>query len=234
MQRSEQMTFWERIYIPEILRGLAITNYHLMRNLALHTAHLFGMKKDVNATATTQYPEERKHYSDHFRGSHRLTLREDSSVRCTACFLCATACPAQCIYIEAGESPDPHVEKFPVRYEIDTLRCIYCGLCVEACPCDAIRMDTYVHPRIWGFDRKDFIEDKDVLMHRSRVLAEKGREGNMEEMLAWYDEQNRRVYDPTRPEFRTYTERDKPQPWGKEQGQPELAAIDRHHMLDGG
>jgi hypothetical protein len=59
MQRSEQMTFWERIYIPEILRGLAVTNYHLLRNLGLHTAHLFGMKRGVNATSTTQYPEER-------------------------------------------------------------------------------------------------------------------------------------------------------------------------------
>src|ERR1700676_1499338 len=78
MQRSEQMTFWERIYIPEILRGLAITNYHFVRNLALHTAHLFGLKKDVNATSTTQYPEERKHYPDNFRGSNRLTRREDS------------------------------------------------------------------------------------------------------------------------------------------------------------
>ena len=158
----------------------------------LHTAHLFGLKKDVNATSTTQYPEERKHYPDNFRGSHRLTLREDSSVRCTACFLCATACPAQCIYIEAGESPDPHVEKYPLRYEIDTLRCIYCGLCVEACPCDAIRMDTYVHPRIWGFDRKDFVETKEQLMHRSTVLAEKGRDGNMQEMLEWYSEQDAR------------------------------------------
>ncbi|HWN58871.1 MAG TPA: 4Fe-4S dicluster domain-containing protein, partial [Methylomirabilota bacterium] len=149
MKRSEEMTFWEWIYIPEILRGLAITNFHFVRNLFLHTAHLFGFKKDINATSTTQYPDERKRYPDNFRGSHRLTLREDSSVRCTACFLCATACPAQCIYIEAGEAPDPHIEKFPVRYEIDTLRCIYCGLCVEACPCDAIRMDTHVHPRIW-------------------------------------------------------------------------------------
>jgi NADH-quinone oxidoreductase subunit I len=234
MQRSEQMTFWERIYIPEILKGLAVTNYHFVRNLMLHTAHLFGLKKDVNATSTTQYPEQRKHYPDNFRGSHRLTLREDSSVRCTACFLCATACPAQCIYIEAGESPDPHVEKFPVRYEIDTLRCIYCGLCVEACPCDAIRMDTYVHPRIWGFDRKDFVEQKELLMHRSSVLAEKGRDGNMNEMLEWYREQDARVYDPQRPEMKNFTNREAPKHYAEAPDHiDDLTAIDRHLVRSG-
>src|SRR5262249_24485579 len=186
MKRREEMTLMERAYVPEVLRGLAVTNYHFVRNLAINIGHLFGLAKDKHAAATTQYPEQRKHYPDHFRGSHRLTLREDGAVRCTACYLCATACSAQCIYIEAGESPDPHVEKYPLRYEIDTLRCIYCGLCVEACPCDAIRMDTYVHPRIWGYSRVDFIETKEVLMERSRTLAQGGRDSLMIQMLESY------------------------------------------------
>jgi len=186
MKRREALTFWERTYLPQIVGGLMVTMYRFWRNLGLHALHAVGLAKGIRAAVTTQWPDEVKHYPDNFRGSHRLTLKEDSSVRCTACFLCATACPANCIYIEAGEHPDPEVEKFPLRYEIDTLRCIYCGLCVEACPCDAIRMDTYVHPRIWGYTRKDFIETKDIFIHRSKVLAEKGRDGLMDEMREAY------------------------------------------------
>ena len=183
----------ERLYLPEVVRGVAVTTGHFVRNMALHTLHLFGLAKLRPAMVTVQYPEQRKHYSEGYRGAHRLTLKPDGSVRCTSCFLCATACPAKCIHIEAGEHPDPEVEKFPVRYEIDTLQCIYCGMCVEACPCDAIRMDTFVHPRIWGYRREDFIETKQVLMERSRILETRGREALMEDMLSTYREDESRA-----------------------------------------
>ena len=183
MKRRGELTFLEKVYLPEILRGLFVTNYHFWRNLTLHILHALGLAQDVRAAVTVQYPDEAKYYPDNYRGSHRLTLKEDGAVRCTACFLCATACPANCIFSAAGEHPDPAVEKFPVRYEIDTLRCIYCGMCVEACPCDAIRMDTYAHPRIWGYSRTDFIETKEVLMARSRALADRGRGAVMADHL---------------------------------------------------
>jgi NADH-quinone oxidoreductase subunit I len=186
MKRREPLTAWEKLYLPQIVGGLMVIIYRFWRNLILHSLHLVGIARHVRAAMTTQYPDEHKRYPDNFRGSHRLTVKEDNSVRCTACFLCATACPANCIFIEAGEHPDPAVEKFPLRYEIDTLRCIYCGMCVEACPCDAIRMDTYVHPKIWGYKRADFIETKEILIKRSHALAERGRDALIDDLLADY------------------------------------------------
>jgi len=78
-------------------------------------------------------------YSERFRGRHILTTREDGTTRCVACYMCSTACPAECITIEAGEDERTR-EKFPVRYDIDLLRCVFCGYCVDACPEDAIYM----------------------------------------------------------------------------------------------
>ena len=186
MKRIEEMSLWERLYFPEVMRGLTVTGYRFWRNLTIHILQKLGLAKDAHAPITVQYPEEPAPYPDTFRGRHRLTLKDDGAVACTACFLCATACPAECIYIEAGEYPNDPVEKFPMRYEIDTLRCIYCGFWVEACPCDAIRMDSGTHPGNLGFSRKAFVETKEVLMERSRKLAEKGKEGLYEEYVKPY------------------------------------------------
>ncbi len=174
MRRREELTFLERIYVVEVVRGTILTTMRLLRNFSLHLLHCFGMKKDVAAAASIQYPNEFRPYPPRFRGRHRLTLHQNGDVRCTACFLCATACPARCIYIEAAAHDSPNVEKFPHRYEIDTLLCIYCGYCVEACPVDAIRMDTGIHPEVYPPDPRAFIEDKETLMRRSRELEEIG------------------------------------------------------------
>ncbi len=124
-------TFSERIYIGPIIKGLAVTLRHFLRNL-------FG-KKDV---ATIEYPEVKRQYSERLRGRHILTTKDDGSLRCVACYMCETNCPADCIHIVAEEDPSAPVEweKRPVVFEIDLLRCVYCGFCVDACPKQAIVM----------------------------------------------------------------------------------------------
>ncbi|MBX7136511.1 MAG: NADH-quinone oxidoreductase subunit I [Oligoflexia bacterium] len=153
-----------------------LTFGRLLRNFTLHLLHLLGFAKSTPATVSIQYPNERRVYPARYRGRHRLTLDQSGDIKCTSCFLCATACPARCIYIEAAEHDDGRVEKFPHRYEIDTLLCIYCGYCVEACPVDAIRMDTGLHPEVYAPDPRLFIEDKETLMQRSRLLEDLGPE----------------------------------------------------------
>jgi NADH-quinone oxidoreductase subunit I len=174
MKRREEMTFLERIYVVEIAKGLRVTFGKLIGNFWLHVLQALGRKTERQGSVAIQYPNARRAYPPRYRGRHRLTLNEQGEVKCTSCFLCATACPARCIYIEACEHEDPNVEKFPKRYEIDTLLCIYCGYCVEACPVDAIRMDTGLHPEVYPADPRLFIEDKETLMGRSRLLEDLG------------------------------------------------------------
>lgn len=140
--RRPKLTFWEKTYVPQIMRGLKITTIHFFRNLFIHTAHRFGRMKNVRAAATFQYPEEMRPLMSRFRSRHRLMLREDKTPRCVGCMLCETICPAKCITIVPGEHPNPSVEKYPVSFDIDLGVCVYCGYCVEVCPEDAIRMDT--------------------------------------------------------------------------------------------
>lgn len=157
----------ERMFVPELLRGLAITTRHFLRNLfgTRDTNTSVVDRRGTNLVSTVEYPEERVAYPEGYRGLHRLVPREDGKPRCVACYMCATVCPAQCIYIEAGEY-DPAesatesrvIEKFPTAFVIDELRCIVCGLCVEACPKDAIRMDTYAHTPS-EYNRQGFVWD---------------------------------------------------------------------------
>ncbi len=110
-----------RFYLIEIVRGLWIT----LRNFLFHEK------------VTLQFPEQRRDYSPRYRGQHYIkTVNEVEN--CTACMLCPTVCPAECIHIVAGEREDK--EKYPIKFEIDILRCCFCGMCEEACPKDAIKL----------------------------------------------------------------------------------------------
>ena len=157
-------------YVPEIARGLGITMKHFFTNtkeLVLGQRNDPSIESIDEGVNTVSYPEQRRPYPARFRGVHRLTHRADGSPRCVACLCCSTACPAQCIYIDAAEYPegDPRrgYERYPAKFVIDELRCVFCGFCVEACPCDAIRMDTGAHAPPYD-SRDQFIYDKDLLM----------------------------------------------------------------------
>ena len=184
-------SFWEKSYIPEFARGLAITSKHFFSNLlspqkaSLNYAEEAEEDPDAIKIFTREYPDaslfkgedpmgwpDPVYYSERYRGVHRLMKRENGDVRCVACMCCSTICPANCIHIEAAEHDDPTIEKYPRVFVIDELRCIFCGLCVEACPCDAIRMDTGVHMPPFA-DRGEAFLDRDALMTRGTLSAAK-------------------------------------------------------------
>lgn len=194
MKRREQLTKLEQLYYLEIIKGLFVTGSKFFVNLITYLLSCCGLNSKRRPWVTIEYPDAKRVYPQRYRGRHRLTLDEKGNPKCTSCYLCATACPAKCIYIEAGEHADPSIEKFPRRYEIDTLLCIYCGYCVEACPVDAIRMDTGLHPEIRSSDPRSYIEDKDILLQRSHEIAAKDEKTIITEHLEQIRSMERRVH----------------------------------------
>ncbi|HRP89491.1 MAG TPA: NADH-quinone oxidoreductase subunit NuoI [Edaphocola sp.] len=157
------MTFSERIYIPEIMKGLKVTLSHVFRK-----------------APTVQYPEQQKPFSPVFRGLHVLNRDDEGKEKCTACGLCAVACPAEAITMEAAERKpgEEHLyreEKYAARYEINMLRCIFCGFCEEACPKDAIYLSETVMPT--NYTRDYFVFKKDDLLITDEQIKER-REKN--------------------------------------------------------
>ena len=147
---DKKMTFSERIYLPAILGGMWITLKHFFRK-----------------PATSQYPEQVRSRSEVYRGQHVLKRDEQGKERCTACGLCAVACPAEAITMVAAEREkgEEHLyreEKYAAIYEIDMLRCIFCGLCEEACPKQAIFLTDRIVDAEFG--REEFIYGKDKLV----------------------------------------------------------------------
>lgn len=151
--KRPKATIGVNTYLGEIVKGLSLTMRHMVANVVV------GGKRMI----TVAYPERKREMPRGYRGKHRLTKRDDGSVKCVACMMCATNCPARCITIVAEEVDDPTIEKRPASFTIDLLECVYCGLCVEACPCDAIRMDSGEYT-ITGTKREDFIITKEMLL----------------------------------------------------------------------
>ena len=121
----------------------------------------------LSKTTTEGYPDEPVHFMPRYRGIHVLQRDEHGMEKCVGCFLCAAACPANCIYIEAAENTDANRisagERYAKVYNIDYSRCIFCGYCVEACPTDAI---THGH----GFELATY--NINSLLYRKEQLLE--------------------------------------------------------------
>jgi NADH-quinone oxidoreductase subunit I len=143
-----EIGFWEATFLPAIVAGLKTTLAHVTNYQPV----------------TQQYPEVKPELPLHYRGVHRLNRDEQDRVKCVACMLCATACPARCISIEAADAPPEWTDrdKYPSSFVLDELRCIYCGMCEEACPVDAIEL-THIYD-LTGETRGDLLYDKDKLL----------------------------------------------------------------------
>jgi len=147
---NKKMTLKESLYFPAIVSGMAITFGHLFKK-----------------PATIDYPKKQRPYADIYRGHHVLKRDDQGRERCTACGLCALACPAEAITMiaaerQVGEENLYREEKYAKVYEINMLRCIFCGLCEEACPKEAI----FLTKRIVNadYEREGFIYGKDKLV----------------------------------------------------------------------
>jgi NADH-quinone oxidoreductase subunit I len=147
---NKEMTLAEKIYLPAIAKGMAITIKHMFQK-----------------PATIKYPEQKREFAPVYRGWHVLKRDDAGAERCTACGLCAVACPAEAITMVAaerkkGEESLYREEKYAVNYEINMLRCIFCGLCEEACPKEAI----FLTDRLVDADdnRGSMIYGKDMLV----------------------------------------------------------------------
>jgi NADH-quinone oxidoreductase subunit I len=156
--KEPRLSSFEAMFLPAVLVGLGTTIRHLGQSIR-------GKHR------TMMYPEERREQksvfkggmdTQRYRGVHRLNRDEQGRVKCVACYMCATACPAHCIHIVGELSPWEDREKYPAKFDIDELRCIYCGMCEEACPVDAIEL-TYEYDMV-GLTREEMIFDKEKLL----------------------------------------------------------------------
>jgi len=135
--------------------------------------HYLQQQTKARPTETIQYPEERREQFPRTRWRHVLTRYENGLEKCIGCSLCAGACPARCIYVQAAENSDDQRyspgERYAVKYEINMIRCIFCGFCQDACPTGAIvlRKDF----ELADYHRDDFLYTKEMLLEPASILG---------------------------------------------------------------
>ena len=157
------------MYLPAILKGLAVTSRHFFSNLR-------GFVTGKNRTDfVVQYPEELVDYPDAFRGMPVLVQLDNGQPKCVACGLCEFACPTDCISIVPGELEGSRIERYPEAFDIDMSRCMFCGLCEEACPEEAIVMSRDVELAATSrepllYHMKDLLRTEEQLQRRLDLI----------------------------------------------------------------
>jgi NADH-quinone oxidoreductase subunit I len=143
-KRKEDLNILQKLYIPEIVKGMALT-----------------LKNMFRSNVTMQYPEIRFEPPSSYRGRPVLVQENNGSERCVACGLCSRVCPALAIEVQASET-EMEKERYPQKFEINMLRCIFCGFCEEVCPEEAIVMSKDYE--LVFKNRNDAIFGKDKLL----------------------------------------------------------------------
>ncbi len=154
----KRLSFWERLYLPQIVSGLFIT-----------------FKNIFKPRVTLEYPDQSPVLPVGYRGAPTLVKDSEGREKCVSCQLCEFVCPSKAIRVTPGEiSPDceySYIEKAPKDFKIDMLRCIFCGLCQEACPENAIVLQNEFS--INGYSRGDFVRHKCDLYAAGGVMPDK-------------------------------------------------------------